>query len=155
MVQKLLADRFQLKFHRDKKELSAYLLTVAKGGPKLKKSETNNNGVPGLFFTKLGRLNVRNATMVDFAGVMQTGVFDRPVVDQTGLEGRWDFILSWTPDETQFSSFGVKVPPPSEAADAPPPIFTAIQEQIGLKLDAGKAPVEVLVLDHVDRPSEN
>lgn len=155
MVQKLLADRFQLKFHRDNKELSAYVLTVAKSGNKMKKSEGDPNGLPGLFFRQLGVLTVQNATMADFTGLMQAAVLDRPVVDQTGLQGRWDFILKWTPDESQFGGMGIKVPPPTDAADAPPPLFTAIQEQIGLKLEAGKAPVEVLVLDHVEQPSAN
>src|SRR5579871_1083936 len=155
MVQKLLADRFQLKFHRDKKELSAYVLTVAKSGSKLKKSDGDPNGLPALFFRGLGVLTVQNATMADFSQLMQSAVLDRPVVDQTGLAGKWNFLLKWTPDESQFGGMGIKVPPPSDAADAPPPLFTAIQEQIGLKLDAGKASVEVLVLDHVEKPSEN
>jgi uncharacterized protein (TIGR03435 family) len=87
--------------------------------------------------------------------LMQSAVLDRPVVDQTGLQGKWDFVLKWTPDESQFGGMGVKVPPPSDAADAPPPLFTAIQEQIGLKLHAGKAQVEVLALDRIEKPSEN
>jgi uncharacterized protein (TIGR03435 family) len=155
MVRKLLTDRFQLKFHRDKKELSAYVLTVSKTGSKLKNSEGDPNGLPGLFFRQLGVLTVRNATIPDFTHLMQSAVLDRPVVDQTGLQGKYDFLLKWTPDESQFSGMGVKVPPPTEAADAPPPLFTAIQEQLGLKLDAGKAQTEVLVLDHVEKPSEN
>jgi len=93
--------------------------------------------------------------MGDFSQLMQGAVMDRPVVDQTGLEGKWDFVLKWTPDESQFGGMGIKVPPPTDAADAPPPLFTAIQEQVGLKLEAGKAPVELLVFDHVDKPSEN
>jgi uncharacterized protein (TIGR03435 family) len=155
MVQKLLADRFQLKFHRDKKELSAYVLSVAKGGPKLKTSEGDPKGLPGLFFRGLGVLTVTNATMADFSHLMQSAVLDRPVVDQTGLNGKYDFLLKWTPDQSQFGGMGIKVPPPSDAADAPPPLFTAIQEQIGLKLDAGKAAVEVLALDHIEQPSAN
>jgi uncharacterized protein (TIGR03435 family) len=155
MVKKLLADRFQLKFHKDKKELSAYLLSMAKGGPKLTKNDSNPDGLPSLFFRGLGVLPARNTTMPEFTQLLQSAVFDRPVVDQTNLAGRWDFLLKWTPDESQFISLGVKVPPPSEAADAPPPIFTAIQEQIGLKLDAGKAQVDVIVIDHVEKPSEN
>jgi uncharacterized protein (TIGR03435 family) len=156
MVQKLLTDRFQLKFHRDKKELSAYLLTVVdEAGVKMKKNEGNPNGLPGLFFRQLGVLTVQNATMMDFSQLMQSAVLDRPVVDQTGLQGKWDFVLKWTPDESQFGGMGVKVPPPSDAADAPPPLFTAIQEQIGLKLHAGKAQVEVLALDRIEKPSEN
>jgi bla regulator protein blaR1 len=154
MLEKLLADRFALKFHRETKTMSAYVLTVGKNGPKLEKSE-NPGGLPGLFFRQLGVLTVVNATMANFTSLMQTAVLDRPVVDQTGLEGKWNFNLKWTPDESQFQGMGMKVPPPSDAADAPPPLFTAIQEQIGLKLEAGKAPVPVLVLDHVEQPSAN
>ena len=155
MYQKLLADRFQLKFHTDKKELSAYLLTVAKGGPKMTQNTGSPNGLPALFFRGLGVLTVRNATMGDFAELMQSAVLDRPVVDQTGLTGKWDFLLKWTPDESQFGGMGIRVPPPSNAPDAPPPLFTAIQEQIGLKLESGKADVETMVLDHVTQPSPN
>jgi uncharacterized protein (TIGR03435 family) len=98
---------------------------------------------------------VRNATMGDFAHLMQSAVLDRPVVDQTGLAGKWDFQLKWTPDDSQFSGMGMRPPPPSEAADAPPPLFTAIQEQLGLKLESGKAQVDVMVIDHVEHPSAN
>ena len=155
MVKKLLADRFQLKFHNDKKELSAYVLTVAKGGPKMKTNDSDPNGLGGRFFRGLGVLTFTNSTMADFCDLMQAAVLDRPVVDQTNLPGKWDFLLKWTPDESQFGGMGIKVPPPSDAADAPPPLYTAIQEQIGLKLDAEKAQVPVLVIDHVDKPSEN
>ena len=93
--------------------------------------------------------------MSDFSHLLQAAVLDRPVVDQTGLDGRYDFLLKWTPDESQFAGMGIKIPPPTDAADAPPPLFTAIQEQIGLRLEAGKAPVPVLVLDHVEKPSGN
>jgi uncharacterized protein (TIGR03435 family) len=155
MVQQVLADRFQLKFHEDKKEMSAYLLSVAKGGEKMEKAPPDSGSLPGLFFRGLGVLTVRNATMEDFCQLMQSAVLDRPVVDQTGLQGRYNFLLKWTPDESQFGGLGVKVPPPSDAADAPPPLYTAITEQIGLKLEAGKAPVRVLVIDHVDHPSAN
>ncbi|WP_213804403.1 M56 family metallopeptidase [Granulicella sp. dw_53] len=155
MIQKLLAERFKLTFHRDKKELSVYALALGKNGSLLKKSEGDPNGLPSLFFRGLGILPGRNATMEDFAGVMQSAVLDRPVVDQTGLQGRFDFILKWTPDESQFGGLGAKVPLPSENADAPPNLFTAIQEQMGLKLEPTKAPVAVLVIDHVEKPSEN
>jgi len=155
MIQKLLADRFQLKFHKDQKELSAYVLTVAKSGPKLKKSEGDPNGLGGRFFTGLGSLTVTNSTLADFCDLMQAVVLDRPVVDHTNLSGKWDFLLKWTPDESQFGGMGIKVPPPTDAADAPPPLFTAIQEQIGLKLEAGKAQVPVLVIDHAEKPGAN
>jgi uncharacterized protein (TIGR03435 family) len=156
MVQKLLADRFKLSFHRDKRELSVYALTISKSGPKLTKSE-NPGTLPGLFFRRLGDLPARNATMADLAGVLQGAVLDRPVVDQTGLTGRYDFTLTWTPDETQFAALRGTgpAPPAPENADIPPDLFTAIQQQLGLKLDATRAPAEVLIIDHVERPSEN
>jgi len=157
MVQKLLADRFGLKFHRDTKELSAYVLSVGKNGPKMTKPDANAGSLPGLWFRGLGVLTVTNATMPDFCELLQEVVLDRPVVDHTDLAGRWNFLLKWTPDQSQFAGMGVKVPPPSDtpAADAPPPLFTAIQEQVGLRLEAEKAQVEVLVLDHIERPSGN
>jgi uncharacterized protein (TIGR03435 family) len=155
MWQKLLAERFKLSFHRDKKELSVYVLSAAKTGPKLTKSDKDAGALPGLWFTGLGKLNVSNATMEDFAHLMQSTVLDRPVLDQTGITDRWNFTLNWTPDDSQFASFGVKIPPPTDAANAPPALYTAIQEQIGLKLDATKAPAEVFVVDHVEKPSEN
>ncbi|HZQ54385.1 MAG TPA: M56 family metallopeptidase [Bryobacteraceae bacterium] len=155
MVQKLLADRFQLKFHHEQRELPVYALVVAKSGPKLTKSQGDPNGLPGLFFTGLGRLTCSNANMNDFASVMENGVLDRPVVNRTGLEGRYDFLLKWTPDETQFQDLGMKVPPPSNAPDAPPNLFTAMQDELGLKLEPTKASVDVLVIDHLEKPSAN
>jgi uncharacterized protein (TIGR03435 family) len=152
---KLLADRFKLTFHRDKKELSVYALTTLKTGSKLTKNETDPNGLPGLFFRGPGVFPVRNATMAEFAGTMQAVVLDRPVVDQTGLAGRYDFTLTWTPDETQFGGRGGQVPPPADPATAPPGLFTAIQEQLGLKLESTKLPVGVMVIDRLDRPTEN
>jgi len=159
MVKKLLADRFKLAFHHDKKELTVYAITVARGGPKLTKSEGNPNGPPALFFRGLGVLPARNANMEEFAGVMQGAVLDRPVVDQTGLTGKFDFTLQWTPDETQFAALRGGGPPPpqppSDTADARPDLFTAMQQQLGLKLESTRAPADVLVIDHVEKPSEN
>jgi uncharacterized protein (TIGR03435 family) len=155
MLQKLIEDRFKFTTHRETRELPAYVLVVASGGPKLTKNDSNPDGLPGLFFRGLGVLPVTNATMKDFAGVMQLAVLDRPVVDKTGLEGRYDFTLTWTPDETQFAGFGVRIPPPSTDPNAPPALFTAIQEQLGLKFESQRAPVEVLVVDRVEKPSEN
>ncbi len=151
MVQKLMADRFKLTFHHEKKELSVFALMVGKSGPKLTRNESNPNGLPGLFFRGLGNLPARNATMADFAGTMQGAVLDRPVVDQPGLPGRWDFELKWTPDESQFSTLGGYKPPATEPADAPPDLFTAIQQQLGLKLESTKAPVDVMVIDNVEK----
>jgi uncharacterized protein (TIGR03435 family) len=155
MMQKLLTDRFKLAFHRDRRELSVYALTVARSGSKMTKNDSDPNGLPSLFFRGLGVLPARNANMSDLAGLLQGAVLDRPVVDQTGLEGRFDFTLNWTPDETQFGGLGIKVPPPPDNAAAPPGLFTAVQEQLGLKLDAARTPVEVFVIDRVEKPSEN
>ncbi len=153
MLKKLLAERFQLTFHHDSKELSVYALTFAKSNPNLKKSEADPNDLPGLFFRGPGRMVIQNASLNEFANTMQSVVLDRPVVDQTGLPGKFDFALNWTPDESQFG--GIRIPPPTDTADAPPGLFTAIQEQIGLKLDATHAAVDVLVIDRVEKPSEN
>jgi uncharacterized protein (TIGR03435 family) len=155
MLQKLLVERFKLTFHHDKRELAVYVLSVAKTGQKMTKSEGDPDGLPGLWFQQLGDLNVRNANMTDFSGLMQSAVLDRPVLDQTGITGRWDFTLKWTPDDSQFSGMGARVPPPTDAANAPPNLYTAIQEQVGLKLDATKAPADVMVIDHVEKPSDN
>ena len=150
MLQKLLEDRFKLTFHRDKKELTVYTLAVGKTGSKLNKAAGNPAGLPGLFFRGLGRLAVTNATIPDFTELMQGSVMDRPVVDQTGLPGRWDFTLTWTPDETQFGGRGGQAPPQADTAEVPPDLFTAVQQQLGLKMESTKAPVEVLVIDKVE-----
>jgi uncharacterized protein (TIGR03435 family) len=156
MIQKMLVDRFRFTFHKDKKELSVYVLSVSKTGQKMTKNDSDPNGLPGLFFRgKLGDLGVRNALMTDFTGLMQSVVLDRPVLDQTGLTGRFDFTLKWTPDDSQFAGMGGGIPPPTEAPDAPPNLYTAIQEQIGLKLEATRAPADVMVIDHVEKPSAN
>ena len=156
MLQKLLVERFKLTFHHDKRELSVYVLAASRGGPKLNKSEGDPNGLPGLFFRgRPGDLVVHNATMGDFTGLLQNAVLDRPVVDQTGIPGRWDFTLNWTPDDSQFGGMAAKIPPPADGAIAPPALYTAVQEQIGLKLDATKASADVFVIDHIEKPSDN
>lgn len=155
MVQKLLADRFQLKFHREKRDMSAYVLTVGKAGPKMTKIDAGPNDLPGFGFGPIGTLRVFRANMEDFSEFLQSQVLDRPVVNQTGLDGRWNFILKWTPDDSQFVGRGITVPPPTDSNDAAPPLFTAIQEQLDLKLDAQKTAVDVMVIDHVEHPSAN
>jgi uncharacterized protein (TIGR03435 family) len=155
MIRKVLADRFQLKFHREQRELSVYAIEAGKGGPKMTVSQADPKSLPGLGFRGLGIMNAQNATMSDLAALFQTAVLDRPVVDHTGLNGHYDFELKWSPDETQFSGMGIKVPPPSDKPDAPPDLGRALQEQLGLKLTATKTMVEVLVIDKVTKPSEN
>jgi uncharacterized protein (TIGR03435 family) len=118
-------------------------------------NDTSDPTQEGLFFGPIGTLHVHNAPMLDFTQLLQASLLDRPVVDQTGLAGRWDFVLKWTPDDSQFAAMGVKAPPPSDAADAPPPLYTAIREQLGLKLSSEKTAVDVIAIDHVDHPSPN
>ena len=145
MVQKLLADRFQLTFHLTKKELSVYAITIAKGEVKMTKDEADPNGLPGFGRGPQG-LNVRNTTMAEFASMLQANILEQPVVDQTGLgTARYDFMLKFTPDATQSQLGGPPPPnaPPAPAAgdlDAPPDLFTAFQQQLGLKLESTKAP---------------
>lgn len=155
IVRKLLADRFALKFHEDTKELSVYILSVAKSGPKVTVSSSDPSSPPGLGGPP-GRMMVRNGTMEEFAQVLQGNVLDRPVLDQTGLTNRYDFTMKWTPDESQY---GGRIPPNNSDAntnaDPLPGLFTAIQEQLGLKLDATKAPAKVMVIDNIQKPSAN
>jgi uncharacterized protein (TIGR03435 family) len=138
MVRELLEERFQLKLHTETRTLPAYDLLVAKGGMKLQPSQSNGNSFG------VGR------THFDSQGLGTTSIAEelskitgRVVVDKTGLTGRYDFKLLWTADDA-----------PATDGD-PPTLFTAIQEQLGLKLESAKEPVPVLVIDHVDQPSPN
>jgi uncharacterized protein (TIGR03435 family) len=152
MLQKLLADRFKLTFHHEQREMPVYALTVAKGGSKLKAADPNEQNGSGC--AHLGVCSFQNDPIEHFARWLQL-VMDKPVVDKTGLAGAFDFTLTWTPDESQFGSMGIRVPPAADNPNAPPGLFTAIQDQLGLKLEPAKIPAEVLVIDHVERPSEN
>jgi uncharacterized protein (TIGR03435 family) len=158
MLRQLLADRFKLTFHREPKELSIYALTVARNGPKLKPAvislDTPPGGPPPLIFVlspQGAALPGRSATMGELASVMQRAALDRPVVDKTGLSGRFDFDLTWLPDETQFGGPG----PWENKETTQPDLFAALQQQLGLKLEATKGTVDVLVIDQIARPSEN
>ncbi|MBS1802006.1 MAG: TIGR03435 family protein [Acidobacteria bacterium] len=154
MCQKLLADRFGLNFHRDEKRVSAYVLSVAKSGPKLSRSMQDPTAAPSILMQGLGAVSFKNADISDLAGYLQQIVLDRPAVDQTGLSGKWDFALKWSPDSSQFASLGVSIPE-ADSPDSPPKLYTAIQEQLGLKLSADSALTEVLVIDQVQKPSPN
>ena len=147
MVRKLLTERFGLKAHNEQREMPVFALRLSKDGPKLTPSKSDpatkpnqqvNNG-PGY-----RALRFTNFSMPALA-LMMLPYVDRPVVDQTGLNGQYDFNLSYTYDETRAPTDGT----------APPSLFTAIQEQMGLKLEPVKAPVEVLVVEAVERPSAN
>ncbi|MGB6726862.1 MAG: TIGR03435 family protein [Terracidiphilus sp.] len=156
LIRDALVERFNLKFHNEQRELSVYALTVARGGPKLTVT-TDKPSTPGNFlFGGLGRLRVTNSTMTDFCHGMQEAVMDKPVVDQTGLTDRYDFNLNWTPDQSQFAAMGGNVPPPNtDDPNAPPSLYIALQEQLGLKLENTKANADVMVIDQVEKPSQN
>lgn len=151
MVQRLLKDRFGLTFHREKRDLNTYVITVAKGGPKITKADPRAMGLSFYGPPRLG-YNVINATMADFAWNLQGNFLDRPVVDQTGLgDQRYDFVLKWTPDRARPEPNAQ----PQTDADAPPDLFTAMAQQLGLQMKSGKAPVDVMIIDSVEKPSAN
>ena len=154
MLRALLKERFGLTFHREKKEFSIYGLEVAKGGPKLTASASSDvppTVGPGVVYPQKIVLPGRNATLGELASLFQRAILDRPVVDETGLAGRFDFDLAWAPDETQF---GGDVPKASETAPSLP-LFEAIQQQMGLRLEAKRGMVEAMVVDAVEKPSGN
>lgn len=154
MLRTLLADRFKLAFHREPKVFSIYVLEIAKDGAKLKPSTAAPTDQPAVISTVYPQrilLPARNVSMSDFVSVMQRAILDRPVVDKTGLTGRYDFNLEWAPDESQFG--GDVGSAPSDANI--PPFFTAIQQQLGLRLEATRGPIETIVIDHAEHPSAN
>lgn len=156
MVQKLLAERFGLEFHREQKELSAYVMTVDKAGVKMAKVEGNRGNLPGFGGRGPGAIGARNSTMTEFAGFLQARILERPVVDQTGLTDRYDFSLEWKPYTVPPEGSAEPNPPalPQNIEDRPD-LMTAIRQQLGLKIESGKAPVEVLVIDKVTKPTAN
>jgi len=162
MLQELLEERCKLVVHREMKETAIYALVIGKGGPKLKPAETVDPAElqqkhPGSFPVPGGAVLVQGGGgRYSFYGgstvlltQLLSNIAGRPVQDQTGLTGRYDYTLQWTPDRS---------PAPGDSSPAPdvgPSIFTAVQEQLGLKLESEKSQVEILVIDHVERPSEN
>ena len=146
MLRPLLADRFQLKVHWETRQRPEYELSVAKGGPKLHESAAEVHTS-----TRIGRglIDGHGITMSQFALWLRDEL-GRPVVDSTGISGKYDFKVEWVPDEGQPNSGG-EAPPPDATG---PSIFAAVQS-LGLKLKAIRGPVQVLVIDRVERPSEN
>lgn len=170
MMQSMLEDRFHIKYHWGKKELPVYVLTVAKSGLKLKESvlpplppdadPQEKPKDPGTSFSiSDSTMEVKNASMAAFAEhLSRMGEMDgRVVLDHTGLTGRYDWTLEWSPERPQGAFRGAD----GGAAAAPaadsskPSLFTALQEQLGLKLEQEKAPVDLLVIDHLEKPTEN
>jgi len=169
-LQALLADRFRLAVHTETKEASIYALTIAKGGPKLTASKPSDapppNLPPGAIVRNYptdgpprggmmrmngpGNLTVTAMTIAQFATLLSSQLH-RTIVDQTGLTGAYDFTLQWTPDNLPASPTG-----DAQASDPTgPTIFTAVQEQLGLKLESSKGPVKTIVIDHIEPPSDN
>ena len=164
MMQALLGDRFMLKVSTQKKELPVYALVIAKNGPKLTKLSLDPQiqRMPTLYGGSRGDLHAGSVSMAFFTGWLSgspnTG--GRVVIDATGLQGSFDFELKWTPDELHSGSLNgagsAQGPSNSPLPDASAPSFlTALEEQLGLKLESRKAFVEVLAIDHVERPSPN
>jgi uncharacterized protein (TIGR03435 family) len=148
MFQQLLADRFKLAVHWETRELPVYALVVARKGV-LQPAKHPESGVHTSAST--GTFSAEGVTMTDLAHSLTqelSGELGRVIVDKTGIEGRYDVALKWTPDEDQPSADNGSV-------DAGPSLLTAIQEQLGLKLESSKGPVQVLVIDHVEMPTEN
>ncbi|HVO97030.1 MAG TPA: TIGR03435 family protein [Bryobacteraceae bacterium] len=143
MMQSLLADRFQLQVHREKKEMPCYALVVAKGGSKLKAPEADADGKhkDGRMSMSRGSFTGQGLPVQAIAHAVEQ-VLGRAVIDKTGLTGNFDFKLEWTPDEARTDGDGAS-------------IFTALQEQLGLKLESTKGPVEIVVVDRLEKPSEN
>ena len=158
MLLGLLEDRFHFKFRVEKKTLPVYSIDVPKGGLKLKETTVSPNatpeGPPPLMFS-IGQTGIhltgRYATTGELASVMQRAALDRPVTDQTGLTGRYDFDLEFARDESLFGGALGKGPDEPTA----PGLFAALQQQLGLKLEATRGPVTLLVIDQVKRPTEN
>ncbi len=158
MIGQLIVDRFQLKFHHDKRELPVFALTVAKPGETKLTPTTHPGPLPRFRFNFTPQptagmlMTVTNSSMWDLSEAMQVGVMDRPVADQTNLTGRFDFTLLWMPDDSQFDGRMRNIPHMDNAASA---LFTAMPEQLGLRLDAVKAPVDVIIIDSVTQPTPN
>ena len=145
MLQGLLAERFQLALHRETRTLPAYVLEVGRKGAKMERAEAIDADTDMHGWRGAVTLEAKKTDMASLAEVLERRL-DRPVVNRTGLEGGFNFTLHWSP-------VSARVDDDSDAEDVS--IFTAVAEQLGLRLRGAKAPVEVLVIDHVDRPSAN
>jgi uncharacterized protein (TIGR03435 family) len=157
MLLELLKDRFQLKLHEETKELPVYNLVVAKGGHKLKPNEEADGKRQQMMSMGRGQIRSTGTPLAMLASQLgQT--LGREVSDKTGLKGNFDFELNWTPEPGQGGGMmgGPMSPEARPAADpGGPSIFTAVQEHLGLRLEAAKGPVKVYVVDSMSRPSEN
>jgi uncharacterized protein (TIGR03435 family) len=135
-IRQILDERFGMKFHVEKRELPVYNLVVAKQGLKLKESAHDDTGSSSMGQGKL----TAHRSQVGSLAFSLSGSVGRVIIDKTGLNALYDIDLRWSPDNEP---------------DTGPSIFTALEEQLGLKLESAKAPIDVIVIDHIERPSEN
>jgi uncharacterized protein (TIGR03435 family) len=160
MLQAVFAERCKMQAHREPRDIPIYALVVAKNGPKMKQAQPGDpapvvmdrDGHPtheDALYRLPGQIKAQQVPMTSLALALSASGLGRQVVDKTGLTGKYDLTLQWTPEQGSSGDAA----PPVEASG--PSIFTAIQEQLGLKLESEKAPVEALVIDHLERPTEN
>lgn len=169
MLQSLLEDRFKLKVHRETKEGRVYLLTLAKNGSKLRATKEGTCTIANAPTRVCGKPNIRSGPVVtvDITGATiadlcaQLGmIMDGEVIDRTGIAGQFDIHLEFTPAERQprfvaGHTIEQQDPVPTNDRDAGPSLTTALQQQLGLKLETGRGPVPVIVVDHIERPTDN
>ena len=145
MLRNLLKERFNLRMHSETKERPVYILSVDKTGVKMTPNETGTADDASIDEAGFLKWTSKSIPM-DYLAWLLSVYLDRPIIDRTGLTGTWDFTLSWTPD----------LPTRQQPDDnLYPGIFEALQKQLGLKLESQRAPVEVLVIDHAEKPAEN
>jgi uncharacterized protein (TIGR03435 family) len=151
MLQSMLAERFHLVFHREQRQISGYALVVAKGGLKAEPSAKDATGRTNASFSG-GSIDAQASTMANLAQKLSDAL-RAPVSDSTMIDGKFNFKLTWNPDDAKALAPNAAGKPPGEPSG--PSIFTALQEQLGLKLESRKVPVDVLVIDRAEKPSEN
>lgn len=150
LFQTLLADRLQLRAHIEKREQSVYALTVARGGLKMTEADPPRGNSPS-FGIGPANLRINNATMAEVARVLNS-VVGRTVVDRTGIVGRYDCLLRFMPSPEVLAQLPANERPPEDAA---PDVYSALERQAGLHLEPAKAPVDFVVIDKIEKPSEN
>jgi bla regulator protein BlaR1 len=159
MMRSLLAERFHLKYHVESRQLPIYALIVAKGGPKLKRPEDGPCGEKlraGENCASIGPIapfatGITNTTIGALVSALARSIQDRPIVDKTGLTGKYDALVRWMPDNMKPEDFANV---PAELRPEDVSLFTALEQQLGLKLEAQKGPIDVLVIDSIAKPIE-
>lgn len=169
MLMPVLVDRFNLKFHHDTRQLPIYALVIAKSGQKLKEAtpgDTYPNGMKipdghsgaGMMAWGSGKITGQGVAIASLVKMLSDQGLGRTIVDKTGLTGKYDLDLQWSPDDSPPPvARGTQTSPSvnDDSTDSGASLFTALQEQLGLKLESQKGPVDVIVIDHIERPSEN